>query len=122
MLKKNLEVREPLESVYAVRKLETHRSRPLLHEETKRRAYSGGCTLPLQVGDGQGAAGRDVVDDVVGDFRFEAANVTNRMLVTSPLQREEKHLVRRGGRNDEEVCTDVCMGHRVQRRRGQLLL
>ena len=44
-----------------------------------------GTNTPLQVGDGEGAAGRDVKDDLVGDFRFEAENVTDRMLVLSPL-------------------------------------
>ena len=41
--------------------------------------------LPLQAGDGEGAAGLDVKDDQVGDFRFEAENVTDTMLVLSPL-------------------------------------
>ena len=84
-VKKSLEVREALEVVDVVGKVETHYSRPVPHEETKRRVSSRGCTLPLQVGDGEDAAGRDVADDVVGDFRFEAENVTDGMLVPSPL-------------------------------------
>ena len=59
--------------------------RALPHEETERRASSGVCMLPLYVGNGQGVAGRDVADDVAGDLRFEAANVTKGMLVRSPL-------------------------------------
>ena len=84
-VEKSLEVREALEVVDFVGKVETHYSRPVPHEDTKRRVSSRGCTLSLQVGDGEGAADRDVADDVVGDFRFEAKNVTDGMLVPSAL-------------------------------------
>ena len=73
----------------AVRKVEIHRARPLPQVETKRRASSGGCTIPLHVGDEQGAAGRDVADDVVGNIGVVAANVTNEMLVRIPLYCEK---------------------------------
>ena len=81
----NLEVRKPLDTVDAVGTVEAHRARPLPHDDTKRRASSGGYTVPLQLGDGQGAAGRHVMDDVIGDFRFETANVVKGVFVRSPL-------------------------------------
>ena len=43
------------------------------------------AALPLQADDGQGAAGRDVVVDAVGDLRFEATNVTKGVLPLCPL-------------------------------------
>ena len=48
---------------------------------------------------------------LVGDFRFEAESVTDRMLVLSPLQREQQNLARKAAWCDD----DERMGYVVRR-------
>ena len=74
-----------LDIVDGVEHIETHHTRPVSHEETKRGVSFRGRTLPYQVGEREGAPGGHVKHDKVGDFIFEAENVAERMLVFSPL-------------------------------------
>ena len=52
-----------------------------------------------------------VTECLVGDFRFEAENVTDGMLVLSPLYREQQNLARKAAWCDDKAR----MGYVVRR-------